>query len=130
MREDNLWSPLQSACSMQHLRSVPSPGRQCSPDPTLLTCPANATLISSKLPSIFPSPPPRPINLPCRYPQGRVGTPVHALSSPASMTCKSPMTVTPLCPAAWCAHTQSQTPANRKKATEETSNQNITGQPD
>lgn len=28
MREDYLWSPLQSACSMQHLRSVPSLGRQ------------------------------------------------------------------------------------------------------
>lgn len=38
MREDYLWSPLQSACSMQHLRSVPSLGRQCGPPPTL-ACP-------------------------------------------------------------------------------------------
>lgn len=58
MREDYLWWPLQSACSMQHLRSVPSPGRQCSPDPTLLTRPVAATLNSRNLPSIFPSPPP------------------------------------------------------------------------
>lgn len=38
MREDYLWSPLQSACSMQHLRSVSSVGRQCGPPPNL-TCP-------------------------------------------------------------------------------------------
>lgn len=31
MREDYLWSPLQSACSMQHLRSVSSKGRTVWP---------------------------------------------------------------------------------------------------
>lgn len=58
-------------------------------------------------------------------------TPLPAPSGPDSMTCKSPMTFTPPRPAAWCAHTRSQTPADRKKATtEETSNQNSTDQPD
>lgn len=41
VREDYLWSPLQSACSMQHLRSVWCDflGRQCARPPPP-TCPA------------------------------------------------------------------------------------------
>lgn len=40
---------------------------------------------SSNLPSIFPSPPPRPFNLPCRYPQWCVGTP-HLYLLPQVLT--------------------------------------------
>lgn len=88
MREDYLWSPLQSACSMQHLRSVPSLGRKCSP-PLPLTCPATTVqhLLLNNCPSTFPSPPLRCICLPCRYPQWCVST-LH-------LTCKPPF-LTPL----------------------------------
>lgn len=37
MREDYLWSPLQSACSMQHLRSVWFPRQTVPPPPLTLS---------------------------------------------------------------------------------------------
>ena len=59
MREDYLWSPLQNACSMQHLRSVLSIGRQCGPPPSL-TCPTTTThyLFLANLSQYFSSQPP------------------------------------------------------------------------
>lgn len=97
MREDYLWSPLQSACSMQHLRSVSSVGRQCRPPPTL-TCPKPplpTTFFYLTLPVLFLSAPLLHF-LPCRYPQWCVSTLLlPASSSPDFITCKLSMEITP-----------------------------------
>lgn len=101
MREDYLWSPLQSACSMQHLRSVSSLGRQCGPPPAL-TCPATTIhhLFLPNPPSTFPLCPLFHL-LPCRYPEWCVSTLLlPASSSPDFITCKFPMEITPPRPVA------------------------------
>lgn len=86
MREDYLWSPLQSACSMQHLRSVPSLGRQCSPDPTVLAHPATPLpWVPVTFPVFLLLRPPALIYLPCRYPQWCVGT-LHSCLLPQVLT--------------------------------------------
>lgn len=86
MREDYLWSPLQSACSMQHLRSVPSLGRQVLalrphshvPPPAL----PNTRFLNNTVPLLPPPPPHCPTRhpFPCRYPECCVSI----LASPGS----------------------------------------------
>lgn len=115
MREDYLWSPLQSACSMQHLRSVSTIGRQWpSTHPHLpyhqypppffwLTFPSTSPLCI-----LFHL-------LPCRYPEWCVSTLLlPASSSPGFITCKCSMEITQPHPAAHYAHTFSRTPGAKR----------------
>lgn len=109
MQEDYLWSPLQSACSMQHLRSVSPTGRQCGPSthPHLPYYPLPSTSFLANLSQCFCPRPPLFHHLPRRSPERCVGTLLlPASSSPDVITCKVPMEITQPHPAAY-AHTHS-----------------------
>lgn len=99
MREDYLWSPLQSACSMQHLRSVPSLGRQVWPS-TLTHTPLSPTLHLST----FPPPALCAISYHAGTLSGVLVFYCHLVPQALIHIMQISHEVTPPHSAAWCAH--------------------------